>query len=233
MLRRVRARQLLASAATPEGATVSLFREAEGFTVRVGSDVLMDSRVHGSEQAMAHVAAAAIANQREPRVLIGGLGMGFTLRAVLDVLGPDGEVVVAEILPCVVEWNRDMLASLSGSALEDPRVRVEVIDVVDLLATQAAAFDAILLDVDNGPEAFSAPRNARLYAPAGLAMTRAALRPGGVLVVWSAFTSRAFQRAMAHAGFAVETHSVRARSNVRKGAHHTLFVGRVAPARRL
>lgn len=223
---RVRARKLLASAQTPTGATVTLFREPEGFTVRIGNDVLMNSRTHGSEQEMVRVAAAALAGRKQPRVLVGGLGMGFTLRAVLDVLGPDAEVVVAELLPCVVEWNRGVLASLSRAALEDGRVTVAVADVVDVLAAHAAEFDVILLDTDNGPEAFSSPRNALLYAPEGLATTRAALRPGGVLVVWSAFASRAFEKAMRQAGFAVRTHVVRARTDAGKGARHTLFVGR-------
>ncbi|MBI5506439.1 MAG: hypothetical protein HY899_16735 [Deltaproteobacteria bacterium] len=226
MLRDMRARELLASAVTADGATLALFRESEGFVVRLGNQVLMGSRSRGSEQAMAQVAAAALAGRRRPRVLVGGLGMGFTLRSVLDAFAADAEIAVVEMMPCVVEWNRGVLAPLSGDALADPRVRLETADVGDYLAAAAANFDAILLDVDNGPEAFSAPGNARLYAPAGLATVRAALRPGGVAVVWSAFASGAFEKALARAGFAVETLHVRARGRTRKGSHHTLFVGR-------
>lgn len=224
----VRARELLASAITPDGATMTLFREADGFVVRLGNHVLMASRSRGSEQAMARAAAAVLSGRARPRVLVGGLGMGFTLRAVLDEVGTGAEVVVIELMGCVVEWNRSVLAPLSDAALNDPRVRLEIADVGDCLASASAAFDAVLLDVDNGPDAFSAPANARLYTPAGLAMMHRALRPGGVLVVWSAFASSRFEKAMARAGFAVETLSLRARGETRKGSHHTLFVGRKA-----
>jgi len=176
---------------------------------------------------MAEVAAAALVGRPQPRVLVGGLGMGFTLRSVLDALGDDAQVVVAELLPCVVEWNRGVLAPLSQAALDDPRVRLETVDIADYLALHKSSFDAVLLDVDNGPEAFSAPGNARLYTPAGLAILRAALRPGGVLVVWSAFASNAFVKALARAGFnGAQMLTVRARSNTRKGSRHTLFVAR-------
>lgn len=225
----MRARELLASSVTADGATLSLFRESDGFVVRLGNQVLMGSRSRGSEQAMAQVAAVALAGRRRPRVLVGGLGMGFTLRSVLDAFAADAEIVVVELMPCVVEWNRGVLAPLSQAALEDPRVSLETADVGEYLASAAVPFDAILLDVDNGPEAFSAPGNARLYGQAGLATARAALRPGGVAVVWSAFPSSAFEKALARAGFTVETLHVRARGKTRKGSHHTLFIGRTKP----
>jgi len=222
----VRARELLASALTADGADITLFREADGFVVRLGNQVLMASRAHGSEQAMADAATAALAGRRNARLMVGGLGMGFTLRAVLDAAGDDAEVVIVELLPCVVEWNRGVLAPLSATALEDPRVRLVTMDVAEYLASPRELFDAVLLDVDNGPEAFSAPGNARLYTLDRLRMIHAALRPGGLLVVWSAFASRAFEKTLARAGFTVETLRVRARGNTRKGSRHTLFVAR-------
>lgn len=222
----MRARELLASALTADGADITLFREADGFVVRLGNQVLMASRAHGSEQAMADAATAALAGRRNARLMVGGLGMGFTLRAVLDAAGDDAEVVIVELLPCVVEWNRGVLAPLSATALEDPRVRLVTMDVAEYLASPRELFDAVLLDVDNGPEAFSAPGNARLYTLDGLRMIHAALRPGGLLVVWSAFASRAFEKTLARAGFTVETLRVRARGNTRKGSRHTLFVAR-------
>ncbi|MFN2425279.1 MAG: hypothetical protein ABR587_02390, partial [Candidatus Binatia bacterium] len=193
----MRPRELLGSGTTAEGAPITLHAEAGGYVVRIGNEVLMSSRSHGSEQAMAAASLDPALRSPRPRVLIGGLGMGFTLRATLDVLPKKAEVVVAEIFPCVVEWNRGVLAPLSADALSDARVRLEVADVRRVVASPREGFDAILLDVDNGPDAFTTTGNAALYAPAGLAALRAALRPGGVLAVWSVSPSRAFEKALA------------------------------------
>jgi spermidine synthase len=223
----MQARELLGSGTTPDGAVLTLHSEGGGFVVRIGNEVLMSSRSHGSEQAMAAASLEPALRSARPRVLVGGLGMGFTLRAVLDVLPRRSEVVVAELLPCVVEWNRGPLAPLSSNALADPRVVLEVGDVRRAVATPRDGFDAILLDVDNGPEAFTIEANAGLYGPRGLAALRAALRPGGVLSIWSASPSRAFEKALATARFAAETVSLPARQGSTKGPRHTLFLGRI------
>jgi spermidine synthase len=224
----MRARELLGSDTTPDGTPVTLHSEAGGFVVRIGNEVLMSSRSHGSEQAMAAASLEPALRSARPRVLIGGLGMGYTLRATLDVLPRRSEVVVSELLGCVVEWNRGPLATLSSNALADPRVVLEVGDVRRVVAAPRDGFDAILLDVDNGPDAFTIESNSALYGPRGLAALRAALRPGGVLSIWSVSPSRAFEKALATARFAAETVSLPARQGSTKGARHTLFLGRIA-----
>jgi spermidine synthase len=186
---------------------------------------LMSSRMHGSEQALA---ALALRRMEVPDacVLVGGLGMGFTLRATLDLLPQDATVVVAELVPAVVEWNRGALGTLAGHPLRDPRVRVEMGDVADTLQSSPESFDAVLLDVDNGPDAFTAATNARLYNDAGLAAARAALKPGGVLAVWSAWEDRRFEQRLRYAGFVV--HLERVRGRLKKGGpKHTIFLARL------
>lgn len=219
-------RELISQSRTPDGATITLTREAAAYVVRVAGVPLMSSRVHGSEDAMAELACAPLRERHGARVLIGGLGMGFTLRAALDALGADAEVVVAELLPMLVEWNRGVLGPLAGSPLDDARVSLAVGDVASVVRSPRASFDAILLDVDNGPEAFTVPSNAWLYGRAGLTVMRAALRPGGCLVVWSAFESKRFTKELHAAGFAPEAVPVRARGAVKKGSRHVLYVGR-------
>ena len=219
-------RELLGQSRTPDGASLTLTREGVALVVRVDNVPLMSSRVHGSEEALAEVGCAELRERPRARVLVGGLGMGFTLRAVLDALGADAEVVVAELLPTIVEWNRGPLGPLAGAPLDDTRATLFVGDVAAVLRAAPRAFDAILLDVDNGPEAFTVASNAWLYGRAGLAVLRRALRPGGRLVVWSAVESAPFTRALRAAGLAVEVRPVRARGAVRKGARHWLFVGR-------
>jgi len=218
-------RVVLASSTTPDGAPLVLSREAGHFMIRVGAVPLMSSAVHGSEEAMVEHGCAGLASTT-PRILIGGLGMGFTLRAALDATGPGAEVRVAELLPTLVEWNRGPLAELSKHAVDDPRVVIEVADVRAVIARDAGSYDAILLDVDNGPEALTVASNASLYSPRGLAAIRNALRPRGTVVFWSAFESPRFVDRMIHAGFEVRVEAVRARGKVRKGSRHTLFVGR-------
>lgn len=219
-------REVLGESVTPDGLPLTLTREGVALVVRVNNVPLMSSRVHGSEEALAEVGCKGLREHVGARVLVGGLGMGFTLRAVLDALAADAEVVVAELLPSIVEWNRGPLAPLAGTPLDDPRASLVVGDVIGLVKRSPSAFDAILLDVDNGPEAFTVASNAWLYAPRGLAALRAALRPSGRLVVWSAVESEPFQRALRAAGFSVEVQPVRARGAVRKGSRHWLFFGR-------
>ncbi|UJR83332.1 Hypothetical protein I5071_54000 [Sandaracinus amylolyticus] len=222
-------RELLAEASTPAGEPITLAREGVSLVVRVRNEVLMSSRVHGSEEAMAEVGCAGLRERRGVRVLIGGLGLGYTVRAALDALGPDAEVVVRELIPALVEWNRGTLGELAGRPLDDPRVRVEIGDVGDAL--EPSRFDAILLDVDNGPEALTVPSNARLYGARGLERLRTSLRPGGALVVWSAFESPRFARALRAAGLNGEVVRVRARGKVARGSRHLLYVGRAARLR--
>jgi spermidine synthase len=185
---------------------------------------LMSSRMHGSEQALA---ALALRRMQAPAacVLVGGLGMGFTLRATLDLLPEDATVVVAELVPAVVEWNRRVLGTLAAHPLRDARVRVEIGDVADTLQSGPGRFDAVLLDVDNGPGAFAAATNARLYNDQGLAAARAALKPGGVLAVWSAWEDRRFEQRLRYAGFVVDVERVRGRLK-KGGPKHTIFLAR-------
>jgi len=184
----------------------------------------MSSRMHGSEEALAMLACRALRTSAEPSVLIGGLGMGYTLRAALDLLQPDATVVVSELVPAVVEWNRGPLGPLAGHPLKDRRVRVEVDDVAVTLRASRDRFDAVLLDVDNGPAPFTAADNAGLYADRGLAAARAALRLGGVLAVWSAWDNRRFEQRLRYGRFEVEVERVRGRL-ARGGPRHTIFLG--------
>lgn len=186
---------------------------------------LMSSRMHGSEQALASLALRRM-QVPDACVLVGGLGMGFTLRATLDLLPEDATVVVAELVPAVVEWNRGALGTLAGHPLRDARVRVNIGDVADTLQSSPGGFDAVLLDVDNGPDAFTATTNARLYNDQGLAAARDALKPGGVLAVWSAWEDRRFEQRLRYAGFIVDIERVRGRLK-KGGPKHTIFLARL------
>ncbi len=212
--------ELLGETALPTGERMSLHRRGEEYALRVANVELMNSRQHGSEEALATLAARAHGAPRS--VLIGGLGMGFTLRAVLDALGPDASVTVAELVPEVVEWNRTVLSHLAGAPLADPRVRVAVTDVAELLQGAPGRHDLILLDTDNGPEGTTQDGNEWLYSAAGLAAARAALAPRGVLAVWSSFQSPAFAKRLARAGFQVTEKSVRSRGN--RGERHVVWL---------
>ena len=185
---------------------------------------LMSSRMHGSEEALAAFGCRHVRGRGAPCVLVGGLGMGFTLRATLDVLPSDATVVVAELVPAVVEWNRGPLGPLAGHPLKDRRVQVDVGDVGVTLRANRRRFDAVLMDVDNGPAAFTASHNTRLYDDAGLAAVRAALTAGGVLAVWSAWEDRRFEQRLRHGGFTVQVERVRARLK-KGGPRHTIFLG--------
>ena len=218
--------ELLGRTRAPDGAELALTLRSGEYVILANGKSLMSSRMHGSEEALAALAFARIRGREEPHVLVGGLGMGFTLRATLDLLPQDGTVVVAELLPAVVEWNRGPLGPLAGHPLKDPRVRVEQGDVAAVLRSSAGTFDAILLDVDNGPAAFATSGNAALYNDAGLAAARAALKKGGVLAVWSARDDRKFEQRLRYAGFRVEVERVRARLK-KGGPRHTIFMGTI------
>jgi spermidine synthase len=197
------------------------------YVILAGGRSLMSSRMHGSEEALATFGCRGVRTMERPCVLIGGLGMGFTLRATLDLLPPDASVVVAELVPEVVEWNRGPLGPLAGHPLKDRRVVVEVGDVAATLHTSTDRFDAVLLDVDNGPAAFTTSDNAGLYDDRGLAAARSALKLGGVLAVWSAWEDRKFEQRLRYGGFEVEVQRVRGR--LRKGGpRHTIFLGHFA-----
>lgn len=203
-------------------AELSLYRRGEEFSIRVDKSELMNSRVHGSEEALARIVCARVVDRPRPRVLIGGLGMGYTLAAALRQLGPDSQVVVAELSLAVVRWNRGPLASLAGSPLEDRRVTLHEDDVGKVLQAEHGAYDAIVLDVDNGPEGLTRKGNDWLYARTGLAAIFRALRPAGVLSVWSASPDHAFTHRLRCAGFHVD--SLRVPAGPGTGRQHTIWI---------
>ena len=214
----------LAQAKVPGGGgELCLHQRGHEFSVRIDRQELMNSRAHGSEEALAELCCARIAHVRQARLLVGGLGMGFTLAAALRKLGPDASVVVAELVPEVVAWNRTYLADLAGRPLEDPRVKVQERDVADVLRSARAAYDGILLDVDNGPEGLTHAGNDWLYGKSGLLCAKTALRPGGVLAVWSARPHQGFVERLRRAGLTVEEHMVKARGE-RGGPRHTIWL---------
>ena len=203
---------------------LQLFQSGDVFSIKIpGRGDLMKSRMHGSENALAQLACEKRGPVRQPRRLIGGLGMGFTLAAALKTVGPDAEVVVAELVPEVVEWNRTLIGAPAGQPLADPRSRVYVGDVGDLIRQSAGVFDAILMDVDNGPEALVRRENDWLYGAPGLRATRAALRPRGVLAVWSASPDQVFSKRLRQAGFDVHEHVVRPH-RAGKGPRHVIWI---------
>ena len=199
---------LLDTAPVPGDAGVlRLLRRGTEFSIQLGGNELMNSRLSGSEEALATLGCARIGGRPAPAILIGGLGMGFTLRAALAALPAEARVVVSELVPAVAAWARGPMAGLFGPALDDPRVTLVEQDVVALIRDARGAFDAILLDVDNGPDGLTRPANDRLYDPAGLAAARSALRPGGVLAVWSSGPDAAFTCRLRAGGFQVEVMS--------------------------
>ncbi len=215
--------ELLGRTETPYGQELTLTRHDAEYVIATNGRTLMSSRMHGSEEALATLTCRRARALEAPRVLVGGLGMGFTLRATLDVLPPGATVVVAELVAGVVAWNRGPLGPLAGHPLKDKRVRVEQGDVASLLGASAGRFDAVLLDVDNGPGALTATSNARLYDNGGVEALRGALNAGGVAGVWSAWEDRKFEQRLRHAGFAVHVERVRAR--LRKGGpRHVVFI---------
>lgn len=216
--------QVLAEARTPDGNLMTLTRRGRDYLISAGGKPLMGSGMKGSEEALSTLGCVRSKLLEDARVLVGGLGMGFTLRAALDVSPPEATVVVAELMPAVVEWNRGELGALAGHPLSDKRTRVALGDVAETMRQAPQGFDAILLDVDNGPTAFTTEGNNDLYGNAGILNAKAALRPHGVLAVWSAWDDRKFEHRMRHHGFKLEVHHVRARGAA-GGKMHTIFVG--------
>lgn len=213
----------LATASTPEGDTLRLLRRGDEFSIRLeDGNELMNSRLGGSEEALATLALDLLASRPAPRVLIGGLGMGFTLRAAQSVAPPDARLIVSEIVPELVEWAEEHMAAVFGDCLEDPRVEVKTGDVRTAISEAAGAFDAILLDVDNGPDGLTRGDNDALYGEAGLLAARRALTPGGVLAVWSAAPDPAFTKRLTRCGFDADVHTVRA-GRTKRGSRHTIW----------
>jgi len=206
-----------------DGEALRLKRRGAEFSIMSGNIELMNSRLSGSEVALATLSCARLQDRPAPRVLIGGLGMGFTLRAALGALPAQAQVVVAELVPAVIAWAHGPLAELFGASLNDPRVVICEGDVGALIRANAAGYDAILLDVDNGPHGLSRRENDSLYDLKGLGEAKAALRPGGVLAIWSSAPDDDFARRLGRAGFSVEEVRVRAH-RPGKGARHVIWL---------
>ena len=220
------ARELLDTASIPGGDELRLFRRelkgADEYSIMLGRIELMNSRLSGSEEALATLACGRLA-VKNPRILIGGYGMGFTLRAALSVLPPQAHVEVVELIPAIVKWAREPMAALSQDCLDDGRVAITVGDVCDVIIKADREYDAILLDVDNGPDGLTHEANDRLYSMAGLAAAKKALRSNGILAVWSSEGDTRFTARLKKSGFAVNVNVVPARSNG-KGARHTIWL---------
>jgi spermidine synthase len=214
--------QLLGEAHSPDGTVIQLTRRDDEYVILAAGRHLMSSRMHASEESLAALGCRRAAALTQPAVLIGGLGMGYTLRAALDLLPAKATIVVAELIPEIVEWNRGPLAPLATNPLADPRVRIEIANVVATLRASSAEFDAILLDVDNGPGAFTDSANAALYSAPGIAAAHASLNPGGTLAIWSAHEDPKFAHRLRSANFTVHTEHTRAHAN--KGPRHTIYL---------
>ena len=215
---------LLATTTAPEGGELRLLRRGDEFSIRLqDGNELMNSRLGGSEEALATLALDRLAGRDAPRVLIGGLGMGFTLRAAQARASPGARLIVSEIVPDLVGWASEHMRSVFGECLSDPRVQVSTGDVGARIDAAAGAFDAILLDVDNGPDGLTRADNDALYGEAGLRRARRALGPGGILAVWSAAPDPDFTRRLSRCGFDARTHTVRA-GRTKRGARHTIWV---------
>lgn len=215
-------RELIATARVPGGVELRLIRHDADYVIMVDSNELMSSRLGGSEEALAVMTCERLRKAAEPHLLVGGYGMGFTLRAALAILGKDARVTVAELVPEIIDWARGPMAALTAGCLDDPRVHLVAGDVASAIGSASRRYDAILLDVDNGPSGLTRAANDGLYSMRGLALAKAALRPGGILAIWSAAPDAAFSRRLKDAGFSVEQATVRARSNG-KGPRHTIW----------
>ena len=215
--------QQIDSARVPDSdVELRLMRRGTEFSMMLGQNELMNSRLSGSEEALATLACKRIEAVKRPHLLIGGLGMGFTLRAALKVLGPDARIMVAELMPAVVAWAWGPMADLFGDSLGDARASIVTADVIEVIQSHPSAFHAILLDVDNGPEGLIRKANDALYTMKGLTKIRRALRPGGVLAVWSSGPNASFTKRLRDADFVVNEVGVRATTK-RSGAHHVIW----------
>jgi spermidine synthase len=214
----------LDQATAPDGTVLTLYRRDGDYWIQTGSIELMSTRRHHSEEQLAERVCTRLRTQPGPRVLIGGLGFGFTLRAALRILPPDARVSVAEIVGAVIDWNRNPQYPLASDALDDPRVLLHHGDVLEVLRNNHAEFDAIMLDVDNGAEALTTSSNSRLYTSRGIRLAISALRPGGWLAYWSADPDSRFSSALRQQGLTVE--EVRVRAHTTAGAKHTLLLAR-------
>jgi spermidine synthase len=215
-------RELIGTATVPGGEELRLFRRGDDFMIVLDRNELMNSRMSGSEEALATMTCDRLSERTAPHLLIGGYGMGFTLRAALGALGPRARITVAELVPEIIAWARGPMQTLAAGCLDDPRVNLLEWDVAAVIDAGQGTYDAILLDVDNGPDGLVRSANDRLYSARGVAAAKAALRPGGVLAIWSAAPDPAFAKRLASAGFAVDEVKVRARSNG-KGPQHIIW----------
>jgi spermidine synthase len=215
-------RELVGEAQVPGGPPLRLVRHGGDFMIMLDRNELMSSRMSGSEAALGAMTCERLGSPARARMLIGGYGMGFTLRAVLAELGPGARITVAELVPGIIEWARGPMQALADGCLDDPRVDVRLADVGKLIEAARHSYDAILLDVDNGPDGLTRPANDGLYTQRGLERAKRALAPGGILAVWSAAPDAAFSRRLKQAGFAVDEVKVRARPNG-KGPTHTIW----------
>jgi len=218
-------RELLGTAQVPGGDELRLYRRGDDFIIAIDRNELMSSRMSGSEEALATMTCERLRSPKAASLLIGGYGMGFTLRAALGVLGPEAKISVAELVPGIIEWAHGPMAELAAGCLDDPRVELILGDVSKAIGAATRRYDAILLDVDNGPDGLTREANEGLYSAAGLATAKAALRPGGILAIWSAAPDARFTRRLSAAGFQVEEVGVRARSNG-KGPRHVIWFAR-------
>jgi spermidine synthase len=215
-------RELIDTAPVPGGQELKLYRRGADHMIVLDRNELMSSRMSGSEKALAVMTLERLKGRKDPHLLIGGYGMGFTLRAALAGLGQGGRVTLVELVPKIIEWARGPMVDLAAGCLDDARVRLIEGDVAAEIASAHGSYDAILLDVDNGPDGLTAPANDRLYSASGLATAKAALRPGGILAIWSAAPDAAFTRRLRDAGFLVDEVAVKARDNG-KGPRHVIW----------
>jgi spermidine synthase len=215
--------ELVDTATIPGGGELRLMQRGQDHMILFGRNELMSSRLRGSEEALATLPCERLRDRLRPRLLIGGLGMGFTLRKAQALMPAKAEITVVELVPTIIDWARGPLAHLFGDSLADPRVTIRIGDVGEAIAAPGVVYDAILLDVDNGPDALVHPDNDRLYGKYGLRAAHAALAPGGVLAVWSAYQDKAFAERLGRAGFTVDEIKVRATGG-RKGAHHVIWL---------
>ena len=220
-------RELLATAQIPGGEELRLFKRDTDFIIALGGNELMSSRQSGSEEALALLTCERLQNAEAPHLLIGGYGMGFTLRAALANLGPQARFTVVELVPEIIEWARGPMADLAAGCLDDPRVNLIMRDVSRAIAAVERQYDAILLDVDNGPDGLTRVDNEHIYSLLGLQEAKRALKPGGVLAIWSAAQNERFARRLKHAGYQVEEVMVRA-GRGGKGARHIIWFARTA-----